>query len=196
MGDNNGENDQNQTNTKGPNQLDRVDPQYPQYPFRNCFLWTPSLIMTQCGCRNGGNQSVSPYQDWAVQPYGWNGASFTFAQRDILGRNVLTADGDYKNEVGVCCQTHSSNIDAMNTLQLDWSDVSLPAHCWTNALVGNNWKQWKYQWLKIKTLKWLGSYHSINMASLVSESWFCKLLCSIFILGHLKKHGLTLDNFV
>ena len=47
-----------------------------------------------------------------------------------------------------------------------------------------------------KTLKWLGSYHSINMASLVSESWFCKLLCSIFILGHLKKHGLTLDNFV
>lgn len=136
----------NQTNTKGPNQLDRVDPQYPQYPFRNCFLWTPSLIMTQCGYRNGGNQSVSPFQDWAVQPYGWNGASY----RDILGRNVLTADGDYKNEVGVCCQTHSSNIDAMNTLQLDWSDVSLPAHCWTNALVGNNWKQWKYQWLKKK----------------------------------------------
>ena len=65
-------------------------------------------------------------------------------------RNVLTADGDYKNEVGVCCQTHSSNIDAMNTLQVDWSDVSLPAHCWTNALVGNNWKQWKYQWLKKK----------------------------------------------
>ena len=111
-------------------------------------------------------------------------------------RNVLTADGDYKNEVGVCCQTHSSNIDAMNTLQLDWSDVSLPAHCWTNAVVGSNWKKWKYQWLKKKTLKWLGSYHSINMASLVSESWFCKLLCSIFILGHLKKHGLTLDNFV
>ena len=49
-------------------------------------------------------------------------------------RTVLTAGGGHE-KWGRCLlpNRHSINIDAKNSLQVDWSDVSLPAHCWTNG---------------------------------------------------------------
>ena len=60
----------------------------------------------------------------------------------IMQNVVSTASGGHDN-MRLLFDKHKANVDGKNSLQVDWSDVSLPFHRWTNALlVKTDWVNW------------------------------------------------------
>ena len=115
--------------------------------FRNCFLWTPSLIMTQCGCNRQSASFPSCPTIFAIM-YTLSKlsnnmvkfATHTHPERHhaTFWRTVLIAGGGH-DKMRLFATKYTGP-----TLTSRWSKMyhSLPLQCIVGQMVGNNCCQW------------------------------------------------------
>ena len=88
------------------------------------------------------------------------------------------------------------SVRIFNRIWLDWNDVSLPSHCWTNGwqplktIVTNGWLSEKP--LKNHWHQWLSWYHSINGNGDPKNHWFLAMVLN-FLLYFLAKAKIKQD---
>ena len=135
-----------------------------------------------------GRTPSSPHGVW--NPIEWFGSHTPRGEDHILPAWCVTPPWR-RPPPAVCDETQN-----LNDTSLDWNDVSLPSHCWTNGwqpsktIVTNGWLSEKP--LKNHWHQWLSWYHFINGNGDPKNHWFLAMVLN-FLLYFLAKAKIKQD---